>query len=63
MSGECDKCNEHALECECRLCMRCSSKLELCKANEPWTPPYLICPNCDSTYVIEEISCPEKLDN
>jgi hypothetical protein len=31
----------------------CGEFLEICPANEPWNPEYMICPNCDSTYAIE----------
>lgn len=34
-------------------CKKCGSSLELCPADWPWTEDHLICPNCDSTYIIE----------
>ena len=36
-------------------CDKCGSKLEICPANEPWNDEHWICPECDSTYVKEEI--------
>ncbi len=35
-----------------KKCDKCKTNLELVPANEPYSPEYLICPNCDSTYVI-----------
>lgn len=55
MSGECEKCGEHCLNCKCPpLCERCQHNLELCPADWPWNPSFWICPECDSTYVCEK---------
>lgn len=33
---------------------QCGETLHLCKENYPWNPEFLICPNCDSTYGVDE---------
>jgi len=55
MSGECEACGEHCLDCKCLpTCARCKHNLDLCPADWPWNPTYWICPECESTYVYEK---------
>jgi len=37
-------------------CPKCKVELELVKADEPWHPDYYICPECDGTFNLEELS-------
>jgi hypothetical protein len=43
MSGECEKCNEHTLDCNCK---KCENELELYSPDWPWEKQYWVCPNC-----------------
>ncbi len=35
------------------ICEKCQTELEICKGVFPFSEDYLICPKCDSTYVID----------
>jgi len=39
---------------ETMKCERCQHECELCLADWPWSDDYWICPNCESTYYIED---------
>lgn len=38
MSGECDKCGEHTLECHCKQCLNCGQSRKECICNAQYTP-------------------------
>ncbi len=63
MDMDCSKCS-HAIHPDevygdfyyCEFCKDTLGivKCEISKGNEPFSPPHWICPECDSTYVIED---------
>jgi hypothetical protein len=46
MSGECEECGEHCLECKCHM--------EKVPPNESWNPVVWQCPKCDGTRIYNE---------
>jgi len=53
MSGECEECGHHCLECNCVRyeCQRCAGNMVFINPETSWGFTFLICPYCEEIYL------------